>query len=350
MPNFPTTRYPANYHSKLTGSKTYDSTTRIVWVDWMKAIAMFFIIAGHCWVPENQYIYVFSVPCFFIISGYLTHTEENPMIFWKKLFWNMVIPMLIYLIVNLCFYNLQMLVNGTFHLSNLYKGPLLSLIGMQGENYTAGGLKALWFVYTLCLCKIIYQYLPTNTYKYPITFLLVTACLIGCLWINHNGFVVMNSAINVLIAFPFFILGNLFRYFSTQLNKICNFTDFFVLIAALYLTYICGKYNGLELLYKCSYGNNLLLCIVGGISGTAVVLVVSKWCSRIFKSLNIGILGGGTLTILGLHPILIVVFNNILRLSGWTLYIESIFIFLLFIPINIIVKKYFPLAYGLYRK
>lgn len=198
------------------------NTKRIEWVDWMKALAMFFIIAGHCWVPGNQYIYVFSVPCFFIISGYLSHKESDNVTFWRKLNWNMVVPMIIYLAINLCFYNLQTIVNGVFHWSNLYEGPLLSLVGMQGQNYAAGGLKALWFVYTLCICKII----------------------------------------------------------------------FLIFLAGVVITYICGRYNGLTFLYMCSYGNSLTLCLLGGIAGTAAVFVLSKWCSKLFNSFSINVLGG----------------------------------------------------------
>ena len=42
-----------------------------LWVDWMKVLAMYFIIAGHLFVPGYKYIYVFSVPSFFILSGVL---------------------------------------------------------------------------------------------------------------------------------------------------------------------------------------------------------------------------------------------------------------------------------------
>ncbi len=153
----------SNCHMNIMGGgNAMAQSNRIVWIDWMKAIAMYFIIAGHCWVPYNQYIYVFSVPCFFIISGYFSHKESTASVFWAKLLFNMVIPLCIYLIIGLCFYNLQMYVNGLFNLNNLYQGPILFIIGMQGQNYSAGGLQALWFVYTLCICKIIFQFLPTT--------------------------------------------------------------------------------------------------------------------------------------------------------------------------------------------
>ena len=56
---------------------------RIVWLDWMKTLAMFLIVAGHCSVPGNIFIYVFSVPCFFILSGFLCKKEKEVTVFWK---------------------------------------------------------------------------------------------------------------------------------------------------------------------------------------------------------------------------------------------------------------------------
>ncbi len=323
-------------------------SNRIVWIDWMKALAMYFIIAGHCWVPYNQYIYVFSVPCFFIISGYLSHKESTVSIFWTKLLFNMVIPLCIYLIISLCFYNLQMYANGLFNLNNLYQGPILSIIGMQGQNYSAGGLQALWFVYTLCICKIIFQFLPKNI-SWP-SLALTLLFLFGCIWINNNGIIVYNSIVNVLIAFPFFFVGSILRKYSSLLNRNNILIEVIALFTAIIVTIICGKCNGDVFLYKCSYGNNIFLCLIGGISGTVFVYIISKWCTLLFKCLNMSVLGGGTMNMLGIHPILIIIFNNIFRLHGWTIYIESLIVFLLFIPINKIVKKHFPLAYGLYRR
>lgn len=54
--------------------------------------------------------------------------------------------------------------------------------------------------------------------------------------------------------------------------------------------------------------------------------------------------------ILGLHPIIIVVLQNIYRLSGALLYVEALLILLIFIPINLFVKKYIPILYGIYRR
>lgn len=57
------------------------------------------------------------------------------------------------------------IVKGTFELKILYQAPLLAAIGMQGQNFAAGGLKAMWFVYTLIICKILLQYVPAKGHK-----------------------------------------------------------------------------------------------------------------------------------------------------------------------------------------
>lgn len=68
---------------------------RIVWVDWMKVIGIYIIIAGHLMPPGYKFVYMFSVPLFFIISGFLTKREESNVIFWKKLWKKLAIPALV---------------------------------------------------------------------------------------------------------------------------------------------------------------------------------------------------------------------------------------------------------------
>lgn len=322
---------------------------RLPWLDWMKVIAMYFIIAGHCWVPGNKYIYVFSVPCFFIISGFLSHREENGKVFWKKLFYNMVLPMLILLVLGLAFHNLQMYVNHDFHWSYLWKGFLLAFAGMQGQNYPAGGLQALWFVYTLCLCKIILQYTPRNKEKL-ISLILIFLGLAGACILSSRDVELYNAYADVLLAYPFYYIGYLFRHFKLSINTASGKVLVPMAFISSVIVYICGRYNDPVMLYRCSYGSSLTLCLIGGLAGTCFVYIVSKYAAQLFNKLNISILGGGTIVILGLHYIIIVVCNNIYRLSGVSLYVLSLAILLAFIPINQIVKKYIPILWGRYRK
>ena len=54
---------------------------RLNWVDWMKVLGMYVIILGHTF-PEGlcAFIYSFSVPLFFFISGFLDKRATS----WKE--------------------------------------------------------------------------------------------------------------------------------------------------------------------------------------------------------------------------------------------------------------------------
>ena len=51
----------------------YSTTTniRLNWLDWMKVIGMYLIVYGHFSSYGHKFIYTFSVPLFFMISGFL---------------------------------------------------------------------------------------------------------------------------------------------------------------------------------------------------------------------------------------------------------------------------------------
>lgn len=53
------------------------SKNRIIWIDWLKVFGIFLIIWGHMFPPMiTDFIYSFSVPLFFITSGFL-HPFNN---------------------------------------------------------------------------------------------------------------------------------------------------------------------------------------------------------------------------------------------------------------------------------
>ena len=326
---------------------TVSNSTRIVWLDWMKTLAMFLIIAGHCWAPGYKYIYVFNVPCFFILSGFLSKKEDDLKQFWAKNWWNLIVPMVLLFFANTIVQFVVHLVNGTFKASFLWKTPLLALIGMQGNNYAAGGLKGLWFVYTLLLCKILLQYSPS---KYNKLFLVIlnTVFLLCSMFLYSKGIVVYNAVVDVLLAMPFFTLGYLLRPFKDKISSLSSRWILLCFIAGIMGVCLCGVYNDLVMMYRCSFGSNMLLFLIGGLLGTTLLLAISL----LFKSYLfdfVRVIGGGTLIILGFHNIIIQIVGQFIHIQGWLLYVEAILILLFFYPINVLIKRRLPLLYGKYR-
>lgn len=247
---------------------------RLLWIDWMKVIAMYLIIAGHCNVPGNKYIYVFSVPCFFILSGFLTKRESDIRVFWGKILWNLVVPMGLLFCVNVLFSGFLHYLHGDLHFDFLWRMPLNALLGFQGEDLSAGGLGALWFVYTLVLCRIILQFTPHKREITTLT-LLNVVMLIGAIIINKHQFRIYSSFANVLLSMPFFTIGYFIRPMKAKLETLRPSWLLMIMVVGIVGVWLCGRFNDIVYLYCCSYGSSILLCFLGAVSGTATVYAIS---------------------------------------------------------------------------
>lgn len=55
------------------------NSKREIWLDYVKAIGIILVVAGHCNLPESirNYIYLFHMPLFFFVSGYLFPKSIN---------------------------------------------------------------------------------------------------------------------------------------------------------------------------------------------------------------------------------------------------------------------------------
>lgn len=60
---------------------------RMQWLDTAKAFGILLVYIGHCNIPGwNGYIYLFHMPFFFIISGFLWNKEKNISLSFKEYF------------------------------------------------------------------------------------------------------------------------------------------------------------------------------------------------------------------------------------------------------------------------
>ena len=81
-----------------------DLSKRLIWVDWMKVIGIYLIVVGHFFPPGETFIYVFSVPVFFLISGILCKKERTVRSFWSKLWHNLMLPCYLFCTLNVIAY------------------------------------------------------------------------------------------------------------------------------------------------------------------------------------------------------------------------------------------------------
>lgn len=324
------------------------SLPRQNWLDWMKAIGIVLIAYGHFFSLYDRYVYVFSVPLFFVISGFLCKKETDTKLFWKKLWYNLVIPLLLICALNYLIEAIKGFLSDDYPLP---ANPLLFLWNMFiGLHEAVGGL---WFVYTLIILKIILQFTP-RAYLHLLWFVAFSV-----LAYVHNHYDVslfglhpsqlVWSVTDTFVSYPFFIMGYALRRWKEEISAYKpNKYTFCWIILSLLLVFLCGHHHEFVLMVICGYGDNFLLFLLGGIAGSAFIYFVSKLLDNLRWPLVTDI-SVGTILILGFHGHFVKFFRSILDNSSPLNLLASILIVLLFVPLIRFCQSYFPLIMGKYR-
>lgn len=158
-----------------------------------------------------------------------------------------------------------------------------------------------------------------------------------------------NAAINICMAAPFFCVGTLLKEKKRQLNEFKSFKfQLMILVTSWVTVYLCGKYNGGVWMYINGYGQNIVLFFVGGIAGTVMTFVISKWLYSIHHKVITDI-SNGTIIILGFHFYLIDLTRKIEPSVSYVDPFAALIIVLVFIPVIWFVEKHIPYLMGIYR-
>ena len=318
--------------------------TRLKWIDWMKCIGMYLIILGHFFSIGYRYVYVFSVPLFFLISGFLSKHEISKNVFWRKIWHNLIIPTIIICVINVVIIPLTFSSYQHIDLSssNIRRLLLYPIIGMQNI------LDTCWFIYTLIILKIIHQYIKNIGWR-----LFITIPFLLCSYFyNHIDLSILhpllnnpNAIANIFVAYPFFVFGDFLQRYKKELNNNHNkrfiFTSFAICV---FIVYICGTHNDCVWMYKGGYGNNILLFLLGGIAGSVATFCIAK-SSSICPNAIITI-STGTIIILGFNKHLISLSQYLISVPQIIDYISALIILILFIPIIKVMEKRFPIILG----
>lgn len=317
---------------------------RLKWIDWMKAMGIYLIVLGHFFSVGCKFVYVFHVPLFFTISGFLSKREVDRQVFWKKLWYNLVVPMLMMAVAIFIYNSIVQLFEGTLEWQTFYLFARNVLFGM------VLGFDNLWFVYTLILLKIIFQYCILKKLFYSLTIVML-ALAYSYNTLDFAGFPFFlnepNSIINVCTAFPFFAFGLFVRDYKVLLNEWNNMIMLmFAFLCGFLFDLICMFYNGGVEMYCCNYGRNMMLFLLGGIAGCVMIFAASKLLGNASKI--VVIISRGTIIILGFHKL----FIDLIRLFFPASYLDigfAAFVVVFFIPLILATEKYLPLMAGKYR-
>ena len=298
---------------------------------------MYFIIAGHLFPIGYTYVYTFSVPLFFLISGFLYKQETSHLIFWKKIFFNYILP--VFYIRTLMYFWERLIYTESDHFMSLFEYWLYMLKGYQNC------IGACWFIYTLILIRILFQYFPYS--KARITLFILFTCI--AIYLNSHNIHKNNAILDLNVAYQPYAIGYYLNKYKYQLNTYqpSSPTIILALIISLSLLILCGTVNGNVWLYNNNYGISFILYIIGMFDGTVIVYYLSKlnWGgTNIFITLSIG-----NIVTLGFHQIYINLTRLYLPPQPYLSYIIALIILLSFYPTIRFCLSFCPFIIGNYH-
>ena len=313
-------------------------SNRIIWIDWMKVIGMYCIIAGHLFPPGYKYIYIFNVPLFFLISGYLCKQETSNYVFWKKLLLNYITPL--FCIRTTMFLWEKYIYTDPDKFMSIFDYWIFMLKGYQNCN------GACWFIYTLIIVRILFQYFQSTLMQ----IFLFTTLTCAAVFLNVNDVHKGNAILNVTIAYQPFFIGFLLKHYKNVFDSFCPtlLSITALLFIGVLTIYLCGQFNGNVWAFNNNYGHSFILYIIGTLGGATAIFSLSKLFDS-FYNIIINILSIGNIITLGFHQIFVDLLRLHLPLTLYLSYVLALTILLTFYPIILFCRSWCPLFLGIYH-
>ena len=271
---------------------------RIVWVDWVKALSIFFVVVGHVGSESlRPFVYAFHVPAFFVISGYL----------YKKAWW--VQTLLSFVIPVFCISVLWFLLSFALLHFDFSKAWATNTWFVYKLDETRPMFTGLWFLEVLFVGRLLlgdagFDYIKKN-YKVFSLIAIFLSILIDALSIELNLYIT-----RIIQCFPFLGLGlylkenNLFNFNPKSRKSIAIAAGGGVLFLVL-----MSMNQWCDIMYN-RYNSSFILFFVNAVIGTLLLIYI---CQFLMRSSVIEVLSIGTLVVLGCHTRISSIFTAVLH-------------------------------------
>ena len=289
---------------------------RIEWIDFAKGVVIILMVLGHA-ISNGElqkFIYVFHMPFFFVMAGFLLNLNRwggagNFKPFAMKLFRRLLVP---YFLAEILWYPIWFVIcHEAGYLGYMFhwieREPLPLLLGIFLAR--SSPLGQLWFLPTLFVAEIIFIYLYNRFAKIggEIFTLAVVACAYVGLSLKILLIVPFGTAI-ALVSQIFLLTGVLIRKFNFVDRiklKTCVVLELILLIAFIFNDFVDMAESG--------YGNALLF-YAGGVAGTLIVMKLSVLAVKVGGKICAVIedCGRQSMMILVLHPIIANIFYEVI--------------------------------------
>ncbi len=282
-------------------------TNRIVWIDYAKMICIFLMVCGHAGMTGVPLTlsYQFHMPVFFIISGMLYHPKGS-----AQTLKQYGIPILAFGVLYLCYRCMLSLWQCHFDPSSFFardgamlsqtSGWLRSFLFVSGEYSVFPGH---WFVLTLLLIRLLMNVPLLRRYVYPLAVLCLLWCCLQPL-IPSLGNSIRFIPYYCVTCLPFYALGLFIQEHGVDPTS----GPLWVKVGAALLFCVIALFQGRPDMYDHCFGKTYLLFFLNACLGG---YLLAGLCSFLPRRRWVEMFSTGTFLILGVHGILVSVFNSI---------------------------------------
>lgn len=316
---------------------------RFAYLDTAKAYLIFLVILGHVLIVLNpgydklyftvvqEFIYVFHMPAFYVIHGVLFNNEKWKVIpaldFIKKRAYSLIVPYLFFEVIGIFW-------RAIFQQQSISTG-FLNMITIRCN------VGADWFLPAMFIGSLLFIIYVKHTNRiYGIVS--TVACFVFPMFMSGSQIAVVLG--RGMLAYGFIMIGNLAKnLFVSEKSKSILWLG--VSLFATGITAIISLKFGGNDFYTCTINNPVTL-VIGGVSGTLLVLGVS----RILQCEVITVIGKHTLTIMGTHQLVIYAMTSLADdmygggIVKGIILLAAIVVFE--IPVVYLIDRYLPFLVG----
>lgn len=277
---------------------------RIDWADYAKAIAIWLMVVCHFGLRPwelSRWIYIFHMPAFFFVSGYLDKGAPLTSALFKKYFRQILVPYFFFSVCALSacwiapYYHPDLFGGGSVADSFVRSVVGILLMDNTVRSYSFMPEGALWFLVALFEVKIVFALMCRCWEKCKV---LVPVILLGLLVVFrlHIPFFTLDSA---AMAVPVYAAGYFFRRFDL-IERVKGLWACMVvaLVLWLYMVFV-APLNGNVSMNMAFTGRNAVMFYVNGIIGSLALIFTCRIPRREIRVLSV--VGICTLTILATH-------------------------------------------------
>lgn len=301
---------------------------RITYIDTAKGILILLMLVGHIWNDGfvHDFIYVFHMPAFFILSGMTSSPKELSVRGFGKFLLSRGRTLLIpYLCFELYALGVDLICNGAYLNVKGYAYQILTLRLFNGP---------LWFLMVMFLSGIFFYFLQgmkSRKVQYAVMLGLLAVVMV------MPQFRAYVSPATVTLALLFTMIG---ANFKMVFEKISEGKWYLLLLGITVLL----SFAGLGEMASYQSGSKVLF-LLGSLVGTAMILGVSKRIDHKF----LAFCGRNSLIILGSHYPIIRLTQHFLSFEKFSP-IGGIVFFAVLVPVEVLiikfVNRFLPFAAG----